>query len=169
MSVLCANMAKDVNPQFFNMNVDESAANTYTETEFQTPVHEAPGGGRNSMEIMKIIYELEDPDNEANQNNTTISHITHTTEADTLALNDRESLMVMKNINHNIVSGVQLIEYPRVIDLTDGKGNGVIYPHKAMFVAVKGIGNAGATTFRVKILYKFKRVTAQELIGFFQD
>lgn len=169
---------RDVNPQYLSGLVTLSAANTATEVTLGTPIVRVgpqTGGESIIMELLKLYVDFPAVD------------------ADNAAATNRSMQFSLSTVS---TSGIQLLDNPRSLaaitydlrnaftaagtgtldnksdfswDFTDGAGHGVLVATDNIFVAATTAGQTGASTFRFKILYRFKRVSLVEYIGIVQS
>lgn len=159
----------DINPQFLNIHVNESAANTWTTQEASTPVFKQISKDTALvMEILKIYFhQVNVGEQGANdQHNMVIC------DRDLASYPDPDNAAVIawyRQSSHVATSGAHSIEFPKEVDLTDGNGNGVLYGRQKIYLGIKGNSQASALEGGVKILYRLKEVSASELIGIIQE
>lgn len=159
----------DVNPQFFNFNVTESGAATFTQTEVQVPIVRVPGasGAVTIMEILKVYFgDNYNPDAAAER---AMVRINSRTFAATPGLNDPGVLTGYDKVMRVVTTGGSVIHDPFTVDLTDGAGHGILYAADSIFATVEGVNTATAIAVTIRILYRFKRVTLAEYIGIVQS
>jgi len=166
-------MPYDVKPQFFRGYVIQSAANTYTEKAWTTPVIPSLGKGKALvMELLKIFLNMDPAEiidaaasqvhcHIADRSDTTIrgwdqSHILASYKevirtVDTAAT---DGTIVARSTAGNIV-----------FDLTDNNGNGVLFAKKEVYIAINSGVQVSTKTATFAILYRLVEVSAEELIG----
>lgn len=166
MSKMARNGMLDKNPQFMGARVVESAAVTFTDTEIRLPVPRL-GTTRIVMEVLKVFAKLETlPEMAAGDAvEYGLSYRARTTMPD---LDDGDVLCIFRQEAHLNTSGEVAFVYPFVADLTDGNGNGVLVATDSIQAFVQGTSQSAAMTASFKILYRFKRVTADDYIGIVQ-
>jgi hypothetical protein len=157
----------DKNPQFMGTRVVESAANTFTDTEFRLPLPRL-GTTRIVMEILKVFAKLETlPEMAAGDAvEYGISFRAMTTMPD---LDDGDVLCIFRQEDHLNTSGEISYVYPFVQDLTGGDGNGVLVATDSLQAFIQGTSQSAALTASFKILYRFRRASADDYIGIVQS
>jgi hypothetical protein len=155
---------KDVNPQWLRATVTESSANTYTEFEFNTPVIPEV---LQVMEILKVFVDSDTSDLSLLSSADTI----------TIALSDRSggaaprlpaqpgTIIYSRLITNIDTSGGWIYNTIKEYDLSDGNGNGLLYAKRTMVLGIKGISLPGTGRASVMILFRFKTISATELVG----
>ena len=168
----------DVKPQWLRLGIPTLSAGNYAESETRTPV---VAGGKLVMEILKIQYDLPTPDMSsagASSADELAQHDVHlSSKSETVIQNfientviDKARTKVMSQFAEATETGGAgfVVEEIVVHDLTDGRGNGVLYAAQAIFL---GSLTSGITTVspRVRILYRLVKVSADELLGIIAD
>lgn len=175
---------KDFNPQYFSTSIGQSAADTTTTVGVSTP----PGIGLNmsgrplAMEILKaFIYWDTSQHTYANvpgagsqtefSRTLYISSKNFGSSAPSLGAGDA-TVFVASEEKETYVTATAASEtavvrsYPIIIDLTDGNGHGILYANQTMYFQVSSIGAGGnIQTARVKLLFREKYITEEELLG----
>lgn len=170
-------MVRDINPQFMNGKVIESAANTFTQAEISLPVvHDLGNGKALVVELLKVFYELSSVEPIDNTSVTLSAQITKDSQAAMILLENASCIFrVIKNLYlfdtgaTDATVTVQRTSGMHIHDYTDGNGNGYLLGKTKIFLGIKGTAFVGANVFRVKLLYRMKQVSAQELIGIIQE
>lgn len=173
---------RDVNPQFMSGILTLSAANTATEVTLGTPIVRVgpqSDGHATIMELLKIWvdYPAIDADAAAATDRTMRFSASTTSSGGTpavLSLDNPRVLtaMQMQLRNAFTAAGTGMLEsslQPQEFDFTDGAGHGVLVATDNIFLQALTAGQAGASSFRWKILYRFKRVSLVEYIGIVQS
>lgn len=174
---------KDVNPQFLSGALTLSAANTATELTLGTPIVRVGQGASSSrsviMEILKlwVDYPSLDADAAAATDRTMRFSVSTTSSGGTPAVlsldNPRVLIAVQTQLrNAFTAAGTGMLEnsfQPQEIDFTDGAGHGVLVATDNIFIQATTLGQAAASTFRFKFLYRFKEVSLVEYIGIVQS
>jgi len=161
-------MVKDINPQLIKKCLEESAANTFTETSFDLPVM-LQGAKPIVIELLRVWIDC-----------------SSCLEEEGGARNEAETFMSMREmgvlppdgladpfvLTHTSIesrgggTGTAFIKHPNYIfDFTDGKGNGILVAVPKLWCCIQGTGNDGAKTARWQLLYKLKTLSASELTG----
>jgi hypothetical protein len=166
----------DVNPQFLNIAVTEGTVNVFTEESVATPVIRDLGNGKAMvMEILKLYFEMDAPE---------LINIVNTTVRCQLTIQSQTGIQILSHPDvimkyHRGITCVDtaatdgtvalyLGDEVKEFDLTDGNGNGLIYANKNIFLGIQGANNTTVKHARVKILFRLKKVNAQEMIGALQ-
>ena len=172
----------DVNPQTLSGSITLSAANTVTEVTLGTPiVRVGPQTGGNAiiMELLKVWCDFPeiDQDNAAAtarrmrfSGSTASSGVTPAM----TGLSNPINLFYMESQVRNAftAAGTGLLENdrsPHEFDFTDGAGHGVLVATDNLFIQATTTGQANASIFQFKILYRFKKVSLVEYIGIVQS
>lgn len=166
----------DENPQFMNLKITESAANTYTEDSESTPVvTQLVDGNAQVIEILKIMTNLEAPDLLAATKSTSNMHISSKSETAIKYLED-SNVIIHEDRQVEAVgartaeaTGVTNCKHPAIYDFTDAEGNGLLFAGKKIYIGVTGVGCNNPMSARAKILYRLKKVSAAELLGIIQN
>ena len=170
----------DVNPQFISGRVTLTAANTLSSFTLSTPIVRVgqSGGKATIMELLKIFLKYPAVDADAAAATGRRFDISFsTTEQGTTTLAEINNPRVIMAATHEVrnaftAAGTGLLdvqEDPRVIDLTDGAGHGVLIATDNIFVQANTAGQAGASSIDFKLLYRFKDVSLVEYIGIVQS
>jgi len=170
---------KDVNPQYMQGLVTLTAANTATEVTLGTPIVRVgpqTGGKSIIMELLKAYVDFPAIDADAAAATARAMTFSIQTVASTAVttLDNPRNLCFMSLDNRNAFTAAgtgTLAERvdPTVWDFTDGAGHGVLVATDNIFIAANTQGQAGASTFRFKLLYRFKEVSLVEYIGIVQS
>lgn len=168
----------DVNPQYMNITVTQSAADTTTTQTQAIPIQRLPSGGRAQvMEILKILATT--PSFSAiaavGETEQTMNIFLSTTSFGTTATTFSEPRVIW-NINKVrrgafTAGGTYAYEYSLLdtIDLTDGAGHGFLVATDNLFLQYNSGGTGATNTCRMKILYRWKDVSLSEYIGIVQS
>lgn len=168
----------DVNPQWFNM-VIPALTTSFATTTFSTPINKFPeGSGRVViMEILKLFFHPQGVIGPVVAGQVVSQRIAvgtrnfSTTEP---AMTDGTVLCRM-SYDQDVVATTGLpvtpnFLWPFQVDLTDGAGHGMLVATDNIFVG--GITTTSAvpytSTWQVRALYRFKKVSLQEYIGIVQ-
>lgn len=172
--------SRDVNPQFMNMFVAQTIANTIVEGCFNTPVVRIPGpGGRVTiMELLKVYW------------------MAHTWVPAVAGLINQQQYMSISSVPQgtlnmpeysepNVICQSMLMQstaftaggtvhsheqHMQEIDLTDGAGHGVLYAGDRIYLQAETYAMAATLVdFPVKLLYRFKTVSLTEYVGIVQS
>jgi len=155
----------DIYPQWLRAKITESAANTYTEKEFQTPVIRGIGSASWVMNILLVMFFPSDgalaTADEVDMHLSTKTKTIMSTIGTTGIIAPFHSKMIVTT------SGSYQIEYPHrsMVRLDDGAGHGLLVANQTLFVAVKGTSQGAALTGEVGILYNLKQVSIDEYLG----
>lgn len=171
----------DINPQFLNVKIDQTAINTVRHFVFAIPVARRPGTGTRVtvMEILKIWINFQRPP----EVDLTIVGKQMTTygavmigDQDGLRSFEHWSMLAMvsrvtwaKNPTIDVIYSYHPM--PVMTDLTDGAGHGVLVATDTMTVIVYTAGYEidWLQGTEAKILYRFKNVGLTEYLGIVQS
>lgn len=172
----------DVNPQFLSGLLTLSAANTATEQTLGTPIVRVgpqSGGQAIIMEILKFFVDFPpiDLDAAAATARQRVISFSTTSSGTTPAVQTLDNPRVLMSTGTDLrnaftAAGTGLLDNnldPRVIDVTDGAGHGILVATDNIYIAANTSGQTGASSFRYKILYRFKKVSLVEYIGIVQS
>lgn len=168
---------KDVNPQFMNLKVNETAANTFTQVAFPIPIQRLQNQGRAQvMEVLKVFAEGTAIDTSAAAQTLRALNAQMTTKSFTALQSFAEPTLFWR-YNKEVLNsftaggtGLEAIEQePRMMDLTDGAGHGILIASDNIYLAINCTNYAAAAGINVKILYRWKDVTIQEYVGIVQS
>ena len=172
----------DVNPQFLSASYTQSGTDSTDVFGFGTPIVRV-GNNNNGratiMEILKVYMSLPDAPQAGNAQGAaaalmSLMTATTSTPGTVVPLGDSKVICAARYTQRAAFTagGSGLTAYttePRIIDLTDGAGHGVLVATDNMFVQLDTVGMAGARQFEIKILYRFKTVSLAEYIGIVQS
>ena len=170
----------DVNPQYLHGRLTLSAANTVTNVTIGTPIVRVgpqTGGGSIIMEVLKVFVDFPSPDADAaaaTDRNFGISFSTVDQGTGFTNFNDPRMFAMLNWDLRNAftAAGTGLLNAksdPQVYDMTDGAGHGILVATDNIFIQARTTGQAGASSFDFKILYRFKKVSLVEYIGIVQS
>jgi hypothetical protein len=161
----------DLNPQFLSEYVTQSGANTYTSKTMILPIN--PGATISStgkvrvMELLKIYLDM--AKDTLAEDGYALVQLTYKEQVAILTAVDVEKYIVrLIRKTQLITSGAIMEEFPFVLDLTDGQGNGLLIGQQKLFLGVNTAGQGAALSASIKILYRFKDVNVEEYIGMVQ-
>ena len=170
---------RDVNPQYMSGLITLSAANTATEVTLGTPIVRVgpqTGGKSIIMEVLKVFVDMPQLDADAAAATARAATFSISTVANSAValLDNPRCLAFLSNDVRNAftAAGTGMLantKEPHVFDMTDGAGHGVLVATDNIFLAANTQGQAGASIFRWKILYRFKEVSLVEYIGIVQS
>lgn len=161
----------DVNPEFLNIQVTESAANTFTQDEVTLPIHRIGGGSMSKsqvVEILKIGYEM--PAMELVDADSLRLQLTYSSQTAILGLGS--ACVIDKFITTCFTAsavGTNVVEQVIWHDLTDGVGHGILVGTPSIFIGVQGVGMGAARSYNVKVMYRLKNVGVMEYVGMVQS
>jgi len=171
----------DVNPQYLSAAVTQTGTDAFTQLTLGTPIVRVgtdSSGSATIMEVLKVYFDLPIPDTTAAAATLRSAIMCITTSSGTgttiTPFSDPKVLAQFRRDNVNAFTaggtGVLQMEHgPHVMDLTDGAGHGVLVAVDNLFLECNTSGMSEAKTFRVKILYRFKKVKLVEYIGIVQS
>lgn len=179
---------RDFNPQYFSTSVTQSANDTTTTAAISTP----PGIGLSvagrplAMEILKLLISFDNGTGPWQ-----ISSASYAPGATTAAIPHVDLFLSSKNFGTTVPAlgngdatvfgyarrALHLYESSAVgytatidsdpieIDLSDGAGHGVLYANQNIYAQISSGGTGGTNTARIKMLYREKYITEEELLG----
>lgn len=165
----------DVNPQFMNMFIQQSAADTLTQLAQPIPVQRLQNAGRAQvMEVLKVFINSTPISTSATA---AISHsirVTLGTKSGVASVNDPTIFAYQEksNINAFTAAGTGLLNKdvgPFIVDLTDGAGHGFLVGSDQIYVNIQSTATGQTNAVSVKILYRWKDVSIQEYVGIVQS
>ena len=150
----------DIHPQYLRIGVTESAANTFTQKEENTPIAQVGKGNTLVMELLKVFIQhspgdLLDGDR--------IKFALY--DRSKIATPSMEAAGVLLVVDIKSVGTSSNIDTFRMIDVTDGAGNGPIYARNKIYLSVEGVGQTAALNASGGILYRLVEIGPSELIG----
>jgi len=169
----------DVNPQFFNIVMVQTAANVLNEAAFNTPIVRLPGpsGKVTIMELLKVYWMAVgwSPALVAQLNQSQyISLASVPMGVISIAHLAEPNVVTQMNIHtiNSFTAGGSMISFQNhllSVDLTDGAGHGVLFAGDRIYMQISSANMVGAKEFAVKILYRFKTVSLAEYVGIVQS
>lgn len=168
----------DVNPQYINMTVTQSAADTTTTLTQALPIQRLPTGGKAQvMEVLKVF--IQRPTGQAIASATEAVDVYQlflsTTSFGTTATSFAEPRVFasdeMEIRGAFTAAGTYgfPFERKREIDLTDGSGHGLLIATDQIFAQGVSSGTGAANVWRIKLYYRMKNVRVEEYIGIVQS
>lgn len=173
---------KDVNPQYMRGKLTLSAANTATEQVVGTPiVRVGPATGQTAiiMELLRLYVDMPDVDLDAAAATSRDFEfsVSTTTSGGTPAITTLDigsNIAYLRDTVRNAFTAagtgtLYKADEPHTFDFTDSAGHGVLVATDNLFLQAKTSNQTAASTFRWKILYRFKKVSLVEYIGIVQS
>lgn len=161
------NRSGDVNPQYLNVYVTMSGANTYTEATINLPINAAAsvmGGKTRVLEILKLFWFLSS--DTLAEDAYVAAQIIYNTAAGMLAETDVAKFLSQAWLKMQLVtSGAISTILPLIQDFTDGQGNGILIGSSTLKIGANSVGQGAARTVACKILYRYKDVPIEEYVG----
>jgi len=169
----------DVKPQLFALNLQtQSAADTSFSTAFNTPVPRiTPSASKATiMEILKVYFTVQGGDaahaawcylSTASVQDAGVNTLTAANGA--AALSDPRVFAFMNYNDRVNTSGMATEKYPKIVDVTDGAGNGVLVATDQIFFEGSSDIATSAMTFGCKILYRVYDASILEYVGIVQS
>lgn len=169
--------SKDVNPQYMNLSVTETGADTYTQVTFPIPIQRLQNAGRAQvMEVLKVLFNVADWATSAAGQTASSALVQLTTKSFAAAVNLAEptcfALFDKSQSGAFTAAGTYQMSRPyepAVFDMTDGAGHGILIASDNIFMAVSSTSTGGAIAAQVKIIYRWKDVSIQEYVGIVQS
>lgn len=168
---------RDVNPQFMNLKVTQTAADAFTQAQFPVPVQRLPAGNRAQvMEVLKIYFTSSQLTTEAAASTAHNMLVTLTTKSIVVAQATIDEPSVFgyygkNNDNAFTAAGTGLLAFdfePYVLDLTDNAGHGFLIGTDSIYIQINSVATGNINNARVKILYRWKDVSMAEYVGMVQ-
>lgn len=173
----------DVNPQFLTESFTQSAANATDLFAIATPiirVGSSKSGDATIMEVLKIFAVLPNFPGNAPAGQTErgilMGIFTRAPNPGTTVVpfGDPSNLYSFRETQTSAFTAggtgtTSATENPKVADLTDGAGHGVLVATDKLYVQIDTINFLAAEQFELKILYRFKTVKLVEYIGIVQS
>lgn len=164
-------MTSDVYPQMLRMRLVETGAHTFSNTEIDTPVLAGPSQYY-IMNVLGIYYEilLGDGAQIVTVKETGGAMQITKDEETALLANDNPDVIFFGSVKLQALTSGAVAYNPQFVDLSDGRGNGILIADKSIWLAVQGDGDmAGVVTTNVWIKYTLRKVSANELLDMLQE
>lgn len=172
--------SRDVNPQFISGAVTLSGINVFTELSLNTPTARVGTGTTFRsviLELLKIFVDFPPVDiTGAGATSRVFSFTVATASQGTVqfTLDNPRLIMRLDHETNNAFTAatsamLDLQDNPRMVDLTDGDGHGVLIATDNVFIGCQTSNQAAASRFSFKLLYRFKEVSLVEYIGIVQS
>lgn len=164
-------MVKDIKPQWLNVNITMTAANTYTQVTTPLPINPTLGGGKNKARVIELLkaFVFALPDTLAEDAAIYIQVATKS-QASLVAPNNCENFLIQFGRDFQLVtSGAISCDVPMVFDLTDGNGNGMLVATQNIYCAAVTAGQGSALGVGIKFLYRFIDIDMAEYVGIIQS
>ena len=172
----------DVNPQYISGLLTLSAANTATEVVIGTPIVRVgpqTSGQAIIMELISLWVDMPAIDLDAAGATTRTSQFSFATVSAgstpaIATLDNPRCILFIENTTRNAFTAagtgtLDRQEGPRTWNFTDGAGHGILVATDNLFVVGNTANQTGASTFRWKMSYRFKKVSLIEYIGIVQS
>lgn len=168
----------DVNPQWLNFSVTQSAADTTTTATQNIPIQRLPQGGRAQvLEVLRVEISTSSFPAIASAAEAEDSMVVFlsTTSFGTTATTFSEPRVfagISKVKQGAFTAGGSFgVEYSNIdrLDLTDGAGHGLLIATDSIFAQYVSGGTGAANVARIKLLYRWKDVGLSEYIGIVQS
>lgn len=156
----------DLNPQFLNFQVVESAANTFTEAEIAIPVLRVGQSSTRAQVIELLRADVFVPPGDGADASQTSYQLTYRSRVTLGTYADDEVLVRETRSNAGAAAaGAYQTWSTKSYNFTDEAGHGVIMGVNRIFLAVQGTSETAAITLGMRILYRFKNVGLNEWFG----
>lgn len=170
----------DVSPQWMTFSAVQSGADTTTTTAQAIPVQRLPQSGRAQvLEVLKVAFF-------SSTNLPASASATETTDSITTMISTKSFGTTNTTFSEPTVFAADSIQSrsaftaagtyfvilptsPRIYDLTDGGGHGVIIATDNIYAQVQSSGTGATNTVHIKLLYRWKNVGLSEYIGIVQS
>lgn len=158
----------DVNPQWFTIQLSQSAADTTTTQGFNIPIQRLKTQGRAQvLEILKIYWFYTNPAEVDSQGAFFLT--TNNTSAITVVTNSPGLIDFVFYASKITTSGSYLDDRPKIHDLTDGAGHGYLVATDSVYLQIQSNATSVANSCTVRMLYRWKNVSLPEYIGIVQS
>lgn len=168
----------DVNPQFLQITVNETALNTFTAEEWRLPLMKVGTSSQRAqvIEILRIFAQHNYPDIPAAMGASTVTWGLKWGGQPTVMPPFDDTTIIVQDYSPCVVAGIPgageayayMRDQPSSItqyDLTDGAGHGYICFVDRLWVYIEGAGNTGAKFINLKMYFRFKNVGMPEFIS----
>lgn len=162
----------DIYPQFLKMRV-QSTTDAYIEADIETPVIAGP----NNYYIMNVLkafvwaHIIEGDTQLVTLKRTGgVWQIVKDTASGLLTPTDDDIILFGETNMFTLTSGATMDQDPKVYDLTDGEGKGILISEKEIHLGAKADADSPlGMTVNAWLLYKMVKVSAQELLDMLQE
>ena len=155
-------------PLKLSFEIVESAANTFTQVEIDTPVGQILSGNKvQAMECLAVIYDLQSPSQEASQGNFSTAQLTNASQVAIIDSDDPDMLWQQVKEAALDAAGAKSINVEKGIERDEvGEigGAGVLFYAGTMFGAIQGSGNASARFCDGYVLYHLAEIEARDVV-----
>lgn len=167
---------KDVNPQFMNLALTTSAADTFTQSQTQIPIQRLQNAGRAQvMEVLKIWMTTTQliPAVATQTSHQVIASLTTKSMVAMPLINESTLFAYYEKFNTSAFTAAgtgttsQELE-PFILDLTDNAGHGFLVGSDNIYLQLTSTAQGIVVVAGVKILYRWKDVSIQEYVGIVQ-
>lgn len=165
----------DVNPQWYKMNLQESANDTTTIQSFQLPVTRIPQSKKVTiMEILKIAWFHSGINNTGSSANRSITAILTTANpgGQIPVITDGSIVSqygILDRVLFTTSGAYDAVEtQPYIQDLTDSAGHGFLVATDQLWLTVTSSGTAATVSVACWLYYRFKNVGIEEYVGIVQ-
>lgn len=151
----------------------ETAPNTYSEFDIQLPVAILAGGRLQGIELMKIRYEISEPDLESGQSNETAVQLVRDSKLNTGLIGHTDDDLIWKkritNRSDTQTQGqaaLQIVQpqEDRFTFMNEGTEIGQFIVERTIHMGIKGSGNVGTKGTQGFLYYHLVELTASEVI-----
>lgn len=165
----------DINPQYMNLQVVQSAADTTTQAAQPIPVQRLQTAGRAQvMEVLKVIITTSYLNVAAAGATAHSLRVTLATKSGVSVISDPTTFAFVEKSNYNAftAAGTSVLnqdQNPYIFDLTDGAGHGFLIGADQIYLNIQSTASGAVNYAYVKILYRWKDVSIQEYVGIVQS
>jgi len=164
----------DLKPQIFSIQATQTAADTFTTVTFRTPVPHMPTA--NKATVMEILQVYLDDFLASQEVDSFVGVILQSGSATpnssfTVAIADPRVIAFMDYRLSAVGSPTALLEraFPRVMDLSDGAGNGILLATDTLTLAIYSSSTSVAHVVTAKLIYRMTNVSMMEYVGIVQS
>jgi len=156
----------DINLQYLDISVTESAANTFTQTTANIPVLRSFTGQRKyqCMELLRAQVKI--PLGSGATGDEMNWMLTTTSKSAMLANFTDPDIILLGAVGTIITTSGQ---YNPILmhnyDFSDGAGHGIILAGQQLFFSFIGTSQASAQSASVRLFYRFKNIGVDEFVG----
>ena len=158
----------DVNPQWLKLQVVQTGADTFTQTQAALPIQRARTNNAKAqvIELLKVAW---NPSNVSEVDSQVAGYLTTRSYSTAAALTDGPLIAYWKREFKLTTSGTTAENYPVYQDLTDSCGHGILIGTDNIYMACASSSTGLTNTLTCWLLYRFKYIGSVELLGILQS
>lgn len=164
---------RDSFPNYFDINIQHSSANTYTTIPVNLPIARVTSGSRTAT-IIELLWASCTPvgiDFNANDDSINFSLYMGPPQDTHFPIEGVDSYCIF-NVRYDTdftTSGMWVSKFPHKVNLQSKDGFGFLVASDKINAAVLSSGEGGAVDWRVRVYYRFVTVGIEEYIGIVQS